>query len=233
MVLNSIFLYSFDGHTLAMRDYHPGESTIAVSKIFVKEYLPKAISDSSKLRNSIGAKANTTERNTELTYDMLVDGIPIVAVQETDYYAVYIISKDVVYTAFTKKDAHLLTVIQYLNVLVETLNETIDTDLCHEIPKRPEVNIVLDLLVDYSIPMLPNKNILKVFMHKEGIFARSTSYLSKNTDKIYQKIMDKAIDEVRTNDDAFWHPHLDGIVSLDEECLFDHDEIVTGIIDNE
>jgi hypothetical protein len=81
--------------------------------------------------------------------------------------------------------------------------------------------------------VLPNKNILKIFMQKEGIFARSTSYLSKSTDKIYQKVMDKAIDEVRTNDDAFWHPHLDGVVSLDEECLFDHDEIVTGIINKE
>ena len=75
--------------------------------------------------------------------------------------------------------------------------------------------IVLDLLIDHSIPVLPNKDFLIMLMRKDN----------------YQKVMDKAIDELRTNDDAFWHPHLQGVVSLSEEWLFDHDEIFTGIID--
>ena len=231
MVLNSIFLYSHDGHTLAMRDYNPDESTIDISKTFVSDYLPKAIYKHNKLRSYIGAKVNTTERNTELTKEKIMDGFPIIHIEETEYYAVYIIKSNVVYTAFTKKDTHILTVIQYLKVLIEVFEETIQEDLCTELPKRPEVNLVLDLLVDYSIPLLPNKNILMTFMQKEGIIAKSASYLTKSTEKAYQKIMEKAIDESRTNDDAFWHPHLEGVVSFDEECLIDHDEVVTGIID--
>ncbi|CAI2368057.1 unnamed protein product [Moneuplotes crassus] len=231
MVLNSIFLYSYDGHTLAMRDYNPEESTVEVSKYFVEHYLQKALAKNAKLRSSIGAKANLTERNTELTSDKLLDGFPVVAISDTEYYAVYIIREEVVYTAFTKKETHILTVVEYLKVVLETLEESITGDLVDEIPKRPEIHYILDLLVDYSIPLLPNKNILKAFLRKEGIIAKSTSYISKRTEKSYQRILDKAIDECRTNDDALWHPHLKGLVSLAEECLIDHDEIVTGIID--
>lgn len=151
----------------------------------------------------------------------------------TDYFAVYIVRDDVVYTAFTKEDAHLLTVIQYLRVLIETFEESIKTNLSQEISRRPEVHLILDLLVDFSIPLLPSKNFLMTFMQKEGIWARSANMLTnKGSEKLSQKIMDKAIDEARTNDEAFWHPHLEGIVSFEDECLFDHDEILTGIIDS-
>jgi len=76
---------------------------------------------------------------------------------------------------------------------------------------------VLDLLIDYSIPILPSKNFLMTFIQKEGIWARSTSILSTSSTKLYQKVMNRAVEEIRTNDDAFWHPHLEGIASFDEE----------------
>lgn len=177
-------------------------------------------------------RSNSDDAEISSVVAVSTDGLPVVQIEGTDYYAVYIIKTDVVYTAFTKLNTHLLVVVDYLKVLIETFEETIKSDLCHEIPKRPEVNLVLDLLVDFSIPLLPSKNILMTFLQQEGIWAMSTSLLSKNTDKLYQKVMNKAVDECRTNDDAFWHPHLENIVSFNEECLLDHDEYLTGIIDD-
>ena len=232
MVLNSIFIYSYDGHTLTFKDYNPGESTIEISKIFTSKYLAKSIKQSSRLKNGIDITVASDITEDAITSESsVIDGLPVVHIEGTDYYAVYIIREDVVYTAFTTKDTHLLVVIEYLKVLFETFESTIQTNLCHEIPKRPEINLILDLLTDFSVPILPNKNILTKFLQSEGILARSASLLSKNTEKYHQKILNKAIDEIRTNEDAFWHPHLEGVVSLDEECLLDHDEILTGIID--
>ena len=215
MVLNSIFIYSYDGQTLAFRDYNPGESTIEVSRKFVGKYLSKAIKKNAKLKNSLNSTKISLSLDADGSEASTREDLPVIEIEETGYYAVFIIKEDVVYTAFTKVDTHLLVVIDYLKVLIETLEETIGEDLCHEIPKRPKVNLILDLLIDYSIPVLPNKNFLIMLMQKDS----------------YQKVMDKAIDELRTNEDAFWHPHLEGIVSYSEEWLFDHDEIFTGIID--
>ena len=162
----------------------------------------------------------------------VIDGLPVVKIEGTEYFAVFLIREDVVYTAFTMKDTYLLVVIEYLKVLIDTFESAIKTNLCNEIPKRPEVNNVLDLLIDFSIPILPNKSILMKFFQSEGILARSASLLSKNTEKYHQKILNKAFDEIRTNEDAFWHPHLEGVVSLDEECpLWSWRDPHTGIID--
>ena len=201
MVLNSIFIYSHDGQTLAFRDYNPGESTIEVSRKFVGKYLSKAIKKNAKLKNSLNSTKISLSLDADGSEASTREDLPVIEIEETGYYAVFIIKEDVVYTAFTKVDTHLLVVIDYLKVLIETLEETIGEDLCHEIPKRPKVNLILDLLIDYSIPVLPNKKFLIMLMQKDS----------------YQKVMDKAIDELRTNEDAFWHPHLEGIVSYSEE----------------
>lgn len=215
MVLNSIFLYSHDGHTLVFRDYNPGESTVDISRTFVSKYLASCLKLNHKLRMSTATDYNLADQEDQITEKHSMTGIPVVEIVGTDYYAVYLIRQEVVYTAFTNSDTHLLVVVEYLKVLADTLEESIKTDLLHEIPKNSRVHFILDLLLDYSVPVLPSKNFL-------------ISMMKKNS---YQKIMDKAVEEVRTNDDAFWHPHLQGITSFDEECLFDHDEIFTGIID--
>ena len=216
MVLNSIYLYSYSGHTLAMRDYNPEEPTIDASKSFVKNHLQKCLAKNSKLRNSIGAKPTHTEKMANLSPDLAMDGLPIIAVQETEFYAVYVVRKDVVYTAFAKASGDLSTILDYLGVLVQTFEGVWGEEIVTEVPKRSEVHFILDLLMDYGIPMLPDKNILSTFIKKKGTWS---------------KVMDKAMEEIRTNEDAFWHPHLSGIVSMSEECLIDHDEIVTGQID--
>lgn len=56
MVLNSIFIYSKSGHTLAMRDYNPGESTIPVSNTFVTKHLKAASTSDDQVSTEYSAK---------------------------------------------------------------------------------------------------------------------------------------------------------------------------------
>lgn len=233
MVLNSIFLYSHNGYTLAMRDYNPGESTVEISKNFVRNHLKNELKKHEELKNKMGTDLSKTTGEVELSETAQKEGLPVISITGTDYYAVYLVKDEVVYTAFTKSDAHLLVVIQYLRVLIETIEETIKKDLVHEIPKRPEVHYVLDLLVDFSIPLLPSKNILMTFLQKEGLWAKSTRLLAKEVVPLHERVLGRAIEEARTNEEAFWKPHIDDLVTYSGECLFDHDEIFTGIIDDE
>ena len=142
MVLNSIFLYSHDGHTLAFRDYNAGESTIEVSRKFVSEYLSTAIKKYAKLKNSLNLSKQSVVSSSDLNEADTREGLPILEIDETGYFAVFMIKDDVVYTAFTKADSHLLVVVEYLKVVIEILEDTIGEDLCHEIPKKPKINMI-------------------------------------------------------------------------------------------